>query len=165
MVVDLFQRRRLKNKGQFFYVIQQLVIESEDFLLGDIDLVSSQDLYELQCRNAHITDVKANSIAAQFLLSVESYAKAPAICSSDGDLPHGELDRASSKMAQILVSIDFGSGLIMPVCYDKSAWAVVAILGIVRAGGACAALDPTHPPPRLFSIIDDVQAKVIVIAP
>jgi brevianamide F synthase len=50
----------------------------------------------------------------------------------------------------------------VPVLFEKSMWTVVAILGILRAGGAFALLDPSQPRGRLLDICDTCQAKIIV---
>ncbi|KAH8647284.1 hypothetical protein BX600DRAFT_532785 [Xylariales sp. PMI_506] len=150
--------------GHFSHMIQQLALESES-KIGDIEQISPQDLEEIQGWNSQMPDALATTIPEQFLGCVKRHPEAPAVCAWDGELTYNELELASSQLAQLLVGKGAGSGVIIPMCFDKSVWAVVATLSIVRAGAAYVALDPAHPQSRLFGIIQDVQASIIISAP
>lgn len=41
-------------------------------------------------------------------------------------------------------------------------WNIVAMLGILKAGGACVPLDPSHPVPRLQMLIQAVNGKLLL---
>lgn len=53
----------------------------------------------------------------------------------------------------------------MPLCFDKSKWYPIANLAVLKAGGACTAIDPTHPPGRLQRILDATRATVVLTVP
>jgi amino acid adenylation domain-containing protein len=67
--------------------------------------------------------------------------------------------------AHYLVSLGLAKEMFVPVCMDKSAWMVVAILGVLAAGGAYVPLDPAHPASRHEEIIADVGAKFVICLP
>lgn len=46
--------------------------------------------------------------------------------------------------------------------FEKSKWAVVAILGIIKAGAAFVPLDVLHPVARHTSIVEQIEASVIL---
>ncbi|KAF2112852.1 hypothetical protein BDV96DRAFT_663657 [Lophiotrema nucula] len=150
---------------QFAHVVEQLAAESDEAFVRDIDLASRQDLCEIESWNRSMPKSRNTSVPAQFLLSVHRYAEAIAVTSWDNEFTYRQLDHVSSKVARYLRTIGVSSGTIVPVCMAKSALAVVAFLGILRAGGAYVALDPSHPQKRLDSITSDVKATVIVAAP
>ncbi|KAF9768845.1 hypothetical protein IL306_013805 [Fusarium sp. DS 682] len=154
---------------QLAHAIQQLatgaVTEAIENKVGDIDLVSKQDVARLAVWNEAAPSVQNTTITAEVARWVAHDATAPAVCAWDAELTYGELDRASERMTRILTEMGVGASHVVPICFDKSAWAVVAVLGILRAGGAYVALDPTHPKHRLEGIITDVDASVIVAAP
>ena len=50
----------------------------------------------------------------------------------------------------------------VPFCFNKSVWAVVATVAVLRAGGVCVALDPTHPSSRHAQILQEVQATLVL---
>ncbi|KAH8805143.1 nonribosomal peptide synthase Pes1 [Xylogone sp. PMI_703] len=85
-----------------------------------------------------------------------------AVCSWDSVLTYTELNELSTTLAFRLVELGIGPEVYVPICFEKSSWSVVAILGILKAGGAFVPLDPSHPENRLKHIIEDVRANVIL---
>lgn len=51
---------------------------------------------------------------------------------------------------------------IIPVCFEKSRWTVVAVLGVMKAGGTLAMMDPSLPVQRLRGMAIQVGAQHIV---
>nr|XP_036576964.1 nonribosomal peptide [Colletotrichum truncatum]KAF6783818.1 nonribosomal peptide [Colletotrichum truncatum] len=86
-----------------------------------------------------------------------------AVCSWDGNMTYGELDQATRRTAQYLMeSCHVVPDSIVPICSEKSIWAIVAMLGVMRAGGCFVMLDPDHPDSRLLSIIEQVRPHVML---
>ncbi|KAK0116563.1 hypothetical protein ONS96_012421 [Cadophora gregata f. sp. sojae] len=92
--------------------------------------------------------------------------QAPAICSWDCELTYAELDALSNRLAYYLISsMDIGPEMYVPTCFDKSAWTVVAMLSVLKAGGAAVPLDATHPQAALELRVKDTRAKVVLTSP
>ena len=87
---------------------------------------------------------------------------APAVCSWDEDLTYMKLMSLAKRLAKHLVSLGVGPEKYVPLCFEKSTWAVVAILGVLEAGGAFVPLEPSHPDSRIKYIIGNVDAKVVL---
>lgn len=154
---------------QLVHVIEQLSAgaagSTGERRVGDIDLVTEQDVSQLAIWNKVMPPARDTTVTAEMARWVAHDATAPAVCAWDAELNYGELDKAVDRMARVLTEMGIGSNNIVPICFDKSAWVVVAVLGILRAGGAYVALDPSHPQKRLEGIIADVEATVIIAAP
>jgi amino acid adenylation domain-containing protein len=154
---------------QLVHVIEQLSAgaagSSGERRVGDIDLVTEQDVTQLAVWNKAMPPARDTTVTAEMAQWVAHDATAPAVSAWDAELNYGELDKAADRMARVLADMGIRANDIIPICFDKSAWVVVAVLGILRAGGAYVALDPSHPQSRLEGIIADVEATVIVAAP
>ncbi|PKX91280.1 uncharacterized protein P174DRAFT_506779 [Aspergillus novofumigatus IBT 16806] len=87
---------------------------------------------------------------------------APAVCSSDGALTYGELEELSTRLAFYLKAKRVGPEVMVPVCFEKSMWAIVATLAVLKVGAAFVPIDPSHPLERLKQIVAQVNAKVIL---
>lgn len=85
-----------------------------------------------------------------------------AVCAWDGSLTYSQLDALSSIAARRLACLGIGPGVYVPFAFEKSKWAVVASLAILKAGGAFVPLNPRDPPARLTEILRNVNAVVIV---
>jgi len=85
-----------------------------------------------------------------------------AISSWEGDISYKDVDDLSSKLAFHLRTLGVGPDTMVPICFEKSSWAIVAILAILRAGGAYVPLDPSIPIQRLQNIIQQVKGSMIL---
>ena len=87
---------------------------------------------------------------------------APAICSWDESLTYVKLMSLAKRLAKHLIALGVGPETYVPLCFEKSAWAVVAILGVLEAGGAFVPLEPSYPESRIKYIIDNVGARLVL---
>lgn len=87
---------------------------------------------------------------------------AMAVHSRQRDFTYRELDHVSTKLAYCLIAKGVGPDVIVPLCFEKSPWAVVALLGVLKAGGAFMFLDPNQPTSRTMEILGQVQPSLII---
>ncbi|KAL2832125.1 hypothetical protein BDW59DRAFT_157587 [Aspergillus cavernicola] len=85
-----------------------------------------------------------------------------AICSWDENFTYTQLDFLSIKLAHHLRDLGVGPEVFVGLCFEKSAWAVVAQVAVLKAGGAFASLDPAHPEPRLQGLVEDINAPIVL---
>ncbi|KAH6702084.1 hypothetical protein BKA61DRAFT_201930 [Leptodontidium sp. MPI-SDFR-AT-0119] len=91
---------------------------------------------------------------------VAQHPDSQAVCSSDGDLTYAELDDYSNRLASKLRGKGVGSEVVVPVAFEKSRWAVVSALAVLKAGGAFLLLDTSQPIARLKSIVEQTGAQL-----
>jgi amino acid adenylation domain-containing protein len=83
----------------------------------------------------------------------------------DAEYTYGELRGLVQKLATCLVPLlPSTPGQIVPICYPKSAAAVVAMLATLTAGHAFLLLDPSLPPQRIQYMIQAVKADRVLCA-
>jgi amino acid adenylation domain-containing protein/thioester reductase-like protein len=87
---------------------------------------------------------------------------AEAIVSWDGNLSYAELDKLATQGATILIEAGVKPQDFVPFAYEKSLWAIVAQLAIIKAGAAFVPLDPLFPVNRIEDILLATQAKIVV---
>ncbi|KAF8444235.1 hypothetical protein BGX38DRAFT_1143770 [Terfezia claveryi] len=73
-----------------------------------------------------------------------------------------QLDQEANKVANFLLRYSVRTGGLVGICFDKSAEASIAILGILKAGCGYVALDPTAPIDRKAFIVKDSGAQCIL---
>jgi non-ribosomal peptide synthetase component F len=54
--------------------------------------------------------------------------------------------------------------MVVPLCFEKSMWTPVAVLGVMKAGGVSVLIDVTQPEERLSNIIWQLDAKFFVLS-
>jgi amino acid adenylation domain-containing protein len=86
----------------------------------------------------------------------------PALAAGDRSLTYAELDRLSSQAARALLAQGVAPGDRVGILAPKSAAAVVAIFGALKAGACYVPLDPNAPAARLSVIMRDSGIAVVL---
>ena len=145
----------------FACALEAIVYRSEQ-RVREISLFSQLDLWRVSQWNRRIK-LPVDSCAHVLFQSIAStIPDAEAICSWEGSMTYGELENWSSGIATNLVEMGVRPETIVPLCFEKSYWAVVAMLGVWKAGGAYMCLDPSYPEARRQSMLRSVDASVVV---
>jgi amino acid adenylation domain-containing protein len=85
------------------------------------------------------------------------------ICGSV-QLTYAEFNSRANQLAHYLRSRGVGANIRVGICLEPGVDFAVAILAVLKAGGACVPLDPHYPAERLAYMLDDVQARVLITA-
>ena len=80
----------------------------------------------------------------------------------DGSLTYRELNIASSRVAAMLIGAGAEPRHFVPFAFEKSVWATVAALGILKAGAALIPLEGNYPSSRIKEIVEQAQVRVCV---
>ncbi|OJJ32292.1 hypothetical protein ASPWEDRAFT_175579 [Aspergillus wentii DTO 134E9] len=159
-VIEAHQTKRILS--QFIHIYQQ--IEKEPYRgLSEIESVSSEDREQLALWNV-LDPPSATPPCVHQLIAQRTHQQphSTAISSWDGDLSYQKLDDLSGAFAARLVEHSVGPGAFVPLCLEKSKWMAVAMLGVMKAGGAFVLLDSTYPMSRLQEMCQRVNARLIV---
>ncbi|KUM59109.1 hypothetical protein ACN42_g8042 [Penicillium freii] len=127
--------------------------------------ISDADQEMLRSFLPHVSYKLTVSVLDLWRESVRTAPLATALESWDGALNYLELDGLTNKLAHQLLLRGLQPGSLVPFSFEKGLWMVVAILGIVKAGCAFVAIDPSQPKLRAKDIIHRVEAKVILVSP
>jgi len=87
--------------------------------------------------------------------------EAPAVDS----LTYGRLDRLANGLAARLRDLGVRPDSRVGICLAQSTDSAVAVLGVLKAGGAYLPLDPEQPPARLAFLLADAGADVLLTSP
>ncbi|RDW57871.1 putative Nonribosomal peptide synthase [Aspergillus mulundensis] len=150
---------------QFEHVVSQLLASKGADKLSDLQLVSPQDLAQLDAwdreaeRHEHLLPLDA------IQRHLVARPNATAVDSWDGTLSYAQLDDLATRLASWLIqSQNVGPETVVPICFDRSQWMIVSILAVLKAGGAFLLLDPIYPENRLKYMIEMVNAKTILVS-
>ena len=96
-------------------------------------------------------------------LQVERNPGACAVIFEDERLSYAELDSRANQLAWELVELGVGPDVIVGICAERSIEVIVGLLGILKAGGTCLPLDPQYPKERLAFMLQDGEARFLVV--
>jgi amino acid adenylation domain-containing protein len=85
-----------------------------------------------------------------------------AVVSGRKRLSYGELNRRSNQLARYLRDKGVQRGSRVGVCLDRSWEWIVALLGVLKAGGTYVPLDTSYPEERLHHMMSDADVHVLL---
>jgi amino acid adenylation domain-containing protein len=85
-----------------------------------------------------------------------------AVTFEERSLTYGELNARANQLAHHLRALGIGPEKVVGVCLDRSDDLVIAVLAILKAGGACLPLDPSYPADRLALMLEDTSVPVLL---
>ncbi|KAE8866763.1 hypothetical protein PTNB73_04857 [Pyrenophora teres f. teres] len=150
--------------GSLSHMLSELVRDPHQSL-RDILKPGKHDMTSLLQWNSPLITPLEKCAHEIFAERVRAFPDREAIYSWDGIMTYKQLDDASTCIGRHLLQYGIGPETLVPVCFEKSLWTVVAILGILKAGGAFVLLDPAHPEARLWNLINELEASVVVCSP
>jgi amino acid adenylation domain-containing protein len=85
-----------------------------------------------------------------------------AVIFGDDAVTYREIDARANRLAQHLVRLGAGPETRIGICLQRSEETVVALLGVLKAGGTYVPLDPSYPADRLAYMLADSRAALLV---
>ncbi|HKV39284.1 MAG TPA: AMP-binding protein, partial [Blastocatellia bacterium] len=85
-----------------------------------------------------------------------------AVISEGRYVTYRELNRRANQLAHYLKEIGVGPEVRVGIALERRIELIVAIMGILKAGGVYLPLDPSHPEERLSYILQDATASVLL---
>lgn len=125
-------------------------------------MASNADLEQLWTWNQHVPDFIDKCMHDIITSQAQQQPQKIAVESWDGSLTYQELDDLSSQLARQILQKNAGAGSRIPLCFEKSMWTVVAVLGVMKAGATFSLTDPSQPVARLQTIVEQTGADLII---
>jgi amino acid adenylation domain-containing protein len=104
------------------------------------------------------------TIDGLFAAQARATPDAVAVVCGERSLTYGELDRQANRLAHRLRQLGTGPERVVAVWMERSLEMVVAVLAVLKAGGAYAALDLAAPGDRLAFMLSDAEVDVVLTA-
>ena len=149
--------------SQFQHTLENF-LEYADKPVQEISLLDKAE----RVRMLHIWNQTArpypseSNIGAEFDVAVSSAPHHPALWSEGEVLSYQALAQRANQLAHYLVEQGVGAETVVAYCGERSVNLLVSLLAIVKAGGAYLPLDPHYPDERLFYMLEDSGAKIVL---
>ncbi|MFD7899393.1 amino acid adenylation domain-containing protein [Streptomyces sp. NPDC059743] len=168
----LFERATVERMAGHYLALLNSVTAGPDARIGDLALLTEAEHRTLvhswsdpeRDRLARLDPAAEHALTVPELFERQA-ARTPdavAVVSGDVEIGYAELNARANRFAHRLRSLGVGPETVVASCLERSAEAVVVLLGVLKAGGVYAPFDPLHPLERLRFMLGDVGATVVV---
>ena len=168
-VATQFQRiLNAKGATQTTFDVHHVQTIPNDPATGKLRLVKRGGVDENNSSAAEIYTVRAlnrperRSIHEVFEEQVRGRPDSVAILCDNDTLTYAQLNAGANQLAHHLQSLGVQPGSLVGVCVARSVNIPIAILGILKAGGAWVPVDPAYPAERQSLIFKDARISILV---
>ncbi len=152
--------------NQFEHTIQLLIDAPLDTKLAELPLLNRHDNSEISQWNKIIPQpMEGNCLHELFRAQARVYPEAMAVEAGDGNASYRRLDAISDRLACELQRRSVSPGNTVAIIFEKSLWAIVAILAVMKVGGVCVPIDKHDEHDHKSAILSRTNAKVILTSP
>jgi len=161
---DVFSFQTITSLLERLALVLRICVRNPETRLWDMMILSREDEKRLLVdwnRNKR-TYPDGESIQSLFEIQVERSRDRPALFFNDEIVTFGDLDSQAAAIALYLRKTGTMPGAVVGVLMDRSAYAVIAIFGILRAGCTYVPLDAAYPAHRLQLILRDSKTQRVL---
>ncbi|OPB07655.1 hypothetical protein BFW92_16300 [Pseudomonas fluorescens] len=162
-VTALYDAATIDRLGQHLCQLLQGMVAAPDSAVFSLPLMGVAERQQLSAWNA--TEENYPSYANLPALIAEQVRATPdalALVCGDTRLSYAELDARANQLAHWLQGQGVGPDVPVAVSAERSVELVVALLGVIKAGGAYLPLDPEHPRERLQGMLADSGSPLLL---
>nr|AEW31021.1 plipastatin synthetase [Bacillus subtilis subsp. subtilis] len=143
------------------------VISDPSLPVSKMTLLDEDKTWKIVSQNNRTVSVSPEAPALHGLFERQAAVtpERPAIRFSGGSLTYAELDMYASRLAAHLTARGVTNESIVGVLSERSPDMLIAVLAVLKAGGAYLPLDPAYPKERLSYMLKDSGASLLLTQP
>ncbi len=161
---DLFEAATIRRMMDSFHSILEAVARNPEQRVSELPLLSQKERQKVLVHwNATNSEYPREKCVHQLVeAQVEEDQDAIAVLHEGNKLTYRELNQRANQLAHYLRKCGIGPDMPVGVCLENSLELAVALLAVLKAGGACLPLDPGYPKERLQLMLEDSRAPLLL---
>ncbi|MFF1422985.1 amino acid adenylation domain-containing protein [Streptomyces sp. NPDC058280] len=168
----LFERGTIERMADHYLSLLSSIAADPAARIADLDMLTDAERHSILSswpdpdgdRLGVLDPVAEHALCVPELFErqAERTPDAVAVVSGEQRISYAELNARANRFAHHLRSLGVGPETVVASCLERSADAVVVLLGVLKSGGVYAPFDPRHPAERLDFMLADVGATTVV---
>ncbi len=148
--------------ARFARILQQLVSDP-DARVGAVHVLEPAERERLLGEfNDTAVPAPGKTVPALFEEQAAATPEATAVAFGGQSLTYRELDARANRLAHVLAARGVGQESVVGVALPRSTELVVALLAVLKAGGAYLPVDPEYPAERIGFMLDDAAPTLLL---
>ena len=157
-----FDEAQIARLQRAFVRLMEALSVDADRPVGMIAASDPADDALLSRANSTRRDEPRLGIVEQFEAQVGQSPDAVALVFGDEELSYAQLNGRANRLARRLRNRGVGTDVVVGLALDRGVEMMVALLAVLKAGGAYLPLDPDYPPERLSHMLRDSGAALVL---
>jgi amino acid adenylation domain-containing protein len=160
---ELFERPTVARMLRHFEVLLEAIAANPDARLSELPMLTEAEREQLREWNQTTTDYGRDLCLQQIVeTQVLQQPEAVAVLHGKEQITYRELNERANQLAHYLREHGVGLDVRVGILLERSVNFVVAVLGIIKAGGTYVPLDGTYPKQRLQFMLEDADVRLLL---
>ena len=160
---DLFDEATVARMLKHFHALMEEIAAKPDARLSELSLMTREELAQLEQWNQTRTEYQRDQCVHQLVeLQAARQPDVIAVVHGEKQISYGELNRRANQLAHYLRKHGVGLETRVGVLMERSTEWIVALLGILKAGGVYVPLDGDYPIQRLQFMLEDAEVGLLL---
>ncbi|MEI7912694.1 MAG: amino acid adenylation domain-containing protein, partial [Verrucomicrobiota bacterium] len=157
--LDLFTADTAARMGRHFAELLNSITADPSLSISQLNLMPAAERHQIQVEwNQTQRDYPRDKCVHHlFEEQVARNPEAVAVVFEDTSLTYSELNARANQLAHHLRALGVGPEVLVGLCVERSEVVAIALLAVLKAGGALVPIDPTLPPERIGFIMADAR--------
>src|SRR5262249_2021564 len=161
---DLFEAETIDRLMSHYRNVLEAVVEESEKPISEVSLLSEIEREQIvvewnQTGSPYPHDRCVHELFAE---QTERNPDRTALIDEREWVSYQELNRRTNQLGHYLQKLGVGPEVVVGVCLERSMEMVMAVLGVLKAGGAYLPLDPNSPLERLGYLLEDAGVGVVL---
>ena len=147
-----------------FREVLRCMAENPEMVIGDINILSAAERRKvlIEWNDTTVDYSRDKCIQELFEEQVEKTPDLIAVVCGEAKISYREINRRANQLAHYLRGCGVGPEVLVGIGMERSQEMIIAILGILKAGGGYVPLDLSYPQERLKYMLEDSKASVLL---
>jgi amino acid adenylation domain-containing protein len=163
--IDLFEQAEIERLGARLKVLLHAAVRQPDLKLSELPAMTAPErelVLDGWQGSSAIEAQQPSTLHVLFEAQAALTPQAPALVMDGQSLTYAELNSKANRLARRLQRLGVRADARVAICLPPSLNLAVAIIAVLKSGGAYLPLDPDQPGERLEYFLDDGQASVLL---
>ncbi len=160
----LFKKATIEDLARHFVQLMKNIVADPDKKVGDIEILSAEEKDRLLWlfNQTRVEYLDQKTIHQLFEEQVEKTPNQVALVLGDTNLTYQELNGKANHLARLLRSNGVQPDTIVGIMIERSFEMLVAMVGVMKAGGAYLPIDPEYPKERIQYMLVNSESKILL---
>lgn len=161
---DMYTELTISRLAGHFTSLLAAMVENQEALIQDINYIAEEEQPQLVRElNSTATYPRHETIVSLFEQEVQFWPDRTALIFGNTVLTYQQLNEWANRLADFLsVNYHVQPDDLVGIMLSRSEWMVIAIMGVLKSGGAYVPVDTTYPEERINYMLGDSNCKVVI---
>jgi len=159
----LFKHSTVQRFANYFQRVLDQVLQNPKLKIAELKLMNSTELTELMAwSNGDAQPIPQKTIHQIFEETAQKNPGETALVMDGKTMSYSQLNEKANQLAYLLRDRGVKPGSIVAVIFERSFDMVIAILAVLKAGGAYLPIDPEYPQERILMMLENSKTSLII---